>query len=144
MGHAHEVNGKDQYFVIDPISRTINSGSSTVKLMQYDHNSERFTFELPRYIEGHDMLLCDQVQVHYINAGDGGRYTGFATIEDLDINPDDNETLLCSWLISGNATQYAGLLGFVIRFSCTSEDGDDYIWSTAIFKNVDICSSIKC
>lgn len=144
MGHAHEVNDGDLYFVIDPITREMSNISGKVKLTQYDHQSERFTFELPRYIEDHDMSSCNQIQVHYINAGfDGNMYSGIAKIDDLHIDPDNDEAVLCTWLISGNATQYAGILGFAIRFSCVSDGSVDYSWGTAIYKGVDVCDSIN-
>ena len=68
MSHIHNVNDSDNKFIVDGISRVIkNASTSKTMVMQFDHNSEVFTFELPRYIEGHDMMLCNRVEVHYLN-----------------------------------------------------------------------------
>ena len=75
MGHNvdHPITDtkQDGYFQINPVTREIsNSGDSKkLTLIKNDHNSEVFTFELPRMIEGHDMSLCNQVTVHFINMG---------------------------------------------------------------------------
>ncbi len=66
MSHNHNIADSDTRFIIDPITRIIrNQASKKTTLMQNDHNSERFTFELPRYVEGHDMSLCNAVEIHY-------------------------------------------------------------------------------
>ena len=144
MSHTHEVNDSDLYFVIDPSSREINSYYNKTRLMQYDHQSQRFTFEIPNKIEDHDMTLCNLIQVHYINAGSGGnKYEGIATVTDLRTNPYANDSLIFSWLVSGNATQYAGSLSFIIRFSCLTDGVVDYSWSTAVYNKVEIAKSIN-
>lgn len=66
MAHKHSVYDTDPHFAIDPITRAITNQSTTkTQLMQYDHNSERFTFEIPRLVDGHDMKLCDKIEIHY-------------------------------------------------------------------------------
>ena len=68
LSHTHNVYDSDNKFIIDGISRVIKNNSvSKTTVMQFDHNSERFGFELPRYIEGHDMMDCNRVEVHYLN-----------------------------------------------------------------------------
>lgn len=68
MERKHNIIDSDMRFTVDAVSRRIKSESKKVTLMQNDHNSERFTFEIPRYIEGHDMMLCNKVEVHYLNS----------------------------------------------------------------------------
>ena len=65
--HKHPVYDTDLHLLIDPITREITNESGKTVIMQYDHNSERFTFEIPRYVDGHDMSLCNVVEFHYIN-----------------------------------------------------------------------------
>ena len=66
--HKHPVYDTDTHFVIDPITRVVsNPESKKTILMQNDHNSERFSFEITRYIEGHDLTLSDKVEIHYAN-----------------------------------------------------------------------------
>ena len=138
MAHLHSIYDSDLHFVIDPVTRVItNQSANKNSVIQFDHNSERFTFELPRYIEEHDMLGCNRVEVHYVNIDSktGTQVSGVYEVRDLQVSPHDDKVVICSWLVSNNATQYAGTLNFVIRFACTSGDVVDYVWNTAVFKN---------
>lgn len=66
--HEHPVSEPNGYFVIDPSTRAIAPvGDKENVVMQFDHASERYVFELPRYVEGHDMALCNRVRVHFNN-----------------------------------------------------------------------------
>lgn len=136
MEHLHDIRDDDTHFIIDANTRTINntSGNKFI-LMQYDHNCERYTFEIPRYIDGHDMSLCNAVQIQYqINDK-----TGFYTVTDLQIDAVDENIVLFSWLIDYNTTQIVGVLNFLIRFSCVSDDGIcEYVWNTGIYSGVTI------
>lgn len=147
MSHIHDVIDTDKHFVINPITRAVSNSAETKNILfQYDHNSERFTFELPRIIDGHDMTKCNSVQIHYVNvdAKTKATYEGLYNVGDV-IVPDDNpELIIFSWLVSRNATQYVGNLTFIIRFACVSEDGTlDYVWNTAINSNINIASGIN-
>ena len=138
MAHLHSIYDSDLHFVIDPDTRVItNQMENKNSVIQFDHNSERFTFELPRYIEEHDMLSCNRVEVHYLNieSKTGNQREGVYEVQDLQVSPHDDKVVICSWLVSNNATQYAGTLNFVIRFACTQGDVVDYVWNTAVFKN---------
>lgn len=54
MGHEHSVLETDTRFKINPITRQIvNESNKKLTLIQGDHNSERFGFEIPRHIEKH-------------------------------------------------------------------------------------------
>lgn len=135
MQHSHSVFDSDTRFVIDPITRQAkNATSRKTTLIQYDHNSERFTFELPRYIEGHDMSICNKVEVHYLNidAKTQEEVKGVYVSTDLQICPDDNSLVTCSWLISSNATQHIGALSFIVRFCCVESGITTYAWNTAV------------
>ena len=143
MAHSHDVIDDDLYFTIDPSTREINNESQKVKLMQYDHNSEQFTFELPRFVEGHDMSLCNSIRVNYINIHRLTREQGPGVYEVSDIQVRE-DNIIFSWLISRNATQYAGPLNFLIKFMCFDEDGNViYEWHTDIFKNVSVSTGIN-
>ena len=138
MAHLHSIYDSDLHFVIDPVTRVItNQSENKNTVIQFDHNSERFTFELPRYVEEHDMLGCNRVEVHYVNIDSktGNQSGGVYEVQDLQVSPHDDKVVICSWLVSNNATQYAGTLNFVIRFACTQGDVVDYVWNTAVFKN---------
>ena len=137
--HHHEVIDNDSYFTIDPVTRLItNTSDKELKIMQFDHRSERFTFELPRYIEGHDMSLCNVVEVHYTNIGnDGSKNEDVHDIYDLHIDEDDSDKVVCSWLIERSSTLLDGTLEFVIRYQCLDVDGTSpYEWHTDKFTDV--------
>ena len=144
MAVRHGVTDTDKHFLIDPVTRTIINESGKLVLIQYDHNSERFTFECPRHVDDHDMSLCNRIEIHYINTGTGNsRTTGVYEVRDLQVSPDDNNVVTCSWLISQNATQHVGKLNFVIRFACIAEDGTvEYAWNTGIYSDITISKSI--
>lgn len=151
--HTHPVPDTDTYFIIDPITRQIeNTNRKKNVVMQYDHNSERFTFELPRYVDGHDMLECTSatVNVDNIEAVESDGVEEVEPVEprinsdapdmtDLRIHPNDPEKVICSWLISRNSTQLAGILSFHIEFKCVDSKGNVvYEWSTDNFDEIEV------
>jgi len=143
MAHNHSIYDTDRNFQIDPVTRVISNPSNKITLIQYDHNSELFGFEIPRYIEGHDMSLCNRVEVHYINIGAKSQNTGIYEVTDLQVLPEDEDVVTCTWLISQNATQLVGSLHFVVRYACVEDDGTiSYNWNTAIYSGVKIYSGI--
>ena len=146
MAHKHSVYDTDTHFIIDGITRAVKNASSVkTMLVQGDHNSERFTFELPRMIDGHDMSLCNDVKVHYtnINSMTKEEQHGIYVVDDLKPFPDDDEIVVCSWLISRNATQHAGALRFGLSFRCLADDGTiEYVWNTAIHTGVSVSSGM--
>ena len=143
MAHTHSVIDDDLRFIIDPSTREIGNGSQKVKLMQYDHNSEQFTFEIPRFVEGHDMSLCNSIRVNYININKSNReqHPGVYEVSDIKVEEDN---IIFSWLVSRNATQYVGPLNFLIKFMCFDEN--DYItyeWHTDIFKSASVSTGMN-
>ena len=145
MAHKHSVYDTSLHFIIDGNTRLVkNSTEAKVTLVQYDHNSERITFELPRYIDGHDMSLCTDAQVHYINIErkTNRESVGIYECDDLQIAPDDENVVICSWLISKNATRFVGSLFFVIRFICSEDREITYSWNTARHTGLSVTDGI--
>lgn len=139
MAHEHPVLDTDRKFVIDPYSRVITNATETkLHLVQYDHNSERLTFEIPRYVEEHDMSLCNRVEVHYLNTGPSGRNSDVYIVEDMAVSDEDDSKVEFSWLVSQNATRMAGSLNFVVKFKCMEEDIITYSWSTTTFAGIKV------
>lgn len=146
MEHKHIVYDTDTHFLIDPITRAVkNATSKKVTLIQHDHNSERFTFDCPRYIEGHDMAECNKVEVHFLNidAKTQEKKTGLYETTDLQISTDDESIVSCSWLISINATQLVGSLNFIIRYICEENGIVSYAWNTGVNSDIVISSGIN-
>ena len=141
MAHSHPIVDNDRRFTIDPSSRAIGYDGDTIIIIQGDHNSELFSFEIPRFVEGHDMSLCDQIKIHFNNTDRRKKN------ESKDIYPVKNaivsdDMVVFDWLISGKATKYNGTLSFLIQFCCSEEDGTySYIWHTDIFTGITIASS---
>jgi len=143
MAHEHRIYDTDRHFQINPVTRAISNPSNKVTLIQYDHNSELFGFEIPRYVDGHDMSLCNRVEVHYINIGAKSQNTGLYEVTDLQVLPEDEDIVTCTWLISQNATQLVGSLHFIVRYACVEEDNTiSYNWNTAIYSSIKVSSGI--
>ena len=144
MSHLHDVYDLDSIFHIDTATRkTKTSVADNVTLVQFDHNSQRITFDLPRYFEGHDFLTCNRVEVHYLNVESKTRESncGVYEVTDLQKKPDDESKVVFSWLISQNATKMVGTLNFVIRFACVT-DKIDYSWSTVMHEGIPVTTGI--
>lgn len=138
MSHNDKIKDCDAFFEVDPITRQIkNMTPAKVVLMQGDHNSEKFTFSLPRYIEGHDMAESAKAKLHYVNPtkpDSGGMYE----MTDLQIDESDAERVKCSWLISANVTKEPGAISFLIEFECYEGNVLVYSWHTAPFTGISI------
>ena len=107
----------DEHFTIDTITRSISSRSNKkLSLMQYDHNSERYSFDVDRMIDGHDLMDCDRVKIHYINISSNkkNKHPGVYSVEDVQVKSSDDTKITFTWLVSGNATHYDGVLSFLI------------------------------
>lgn len=144
MSHEHAVIDSDKYYIIDPIMRSVsnlNTENPKTVLMQRDHNSERITFEIPRYIEGHDMKLCNSIQIHFANTDrtKKNKSTDYYTVDDLADKTDDDTKLIFTWLVKNTATKYAGSLVFFILFRCITDEGViTYRWSTNVNDGISI------
>lgn len=140
--HAHIVVDSETHFVIDPVTREIDSSPHQDKaIMQYDHASERFTFELPRYVEGHDMTLCNRVRVHYINIDGETGESNSQPVElyDLRVDPENPTAVICSWVVTRNATQLAGTLNFLVQYMCVSDMSVvDYEFHSNIYRDLPV------
>lgn len=124
MGHSHAVSDKDTHFIIDPVTRAITTSSEKLSIMQYDHNSERLTFEMPRYIEGHDISVCNKVEAHFLNIDSKTKdqISGLRELDDFQIDPTDSEMVIVSWLITKGSTKLGGKLNFLLNFRCMEDD----------------------
>lgn len=142
MAHNHEIVDSDTFFEIDPVTRNISSESENLTLCQSDHNSERYTFELPQFVEGHDMSTCDRITIHYDNMTKTKKQKSSDVYIVTDAKTEDGKTIF-SWLIARNATKYVGTLQFSIEFSCFDDDNiETYSWHTNKFTNIKVTEVI--
>lgn len=146
MSHGDNIIDRDPYFEIDIATRNIVNKSSVKTLVVHnDHNSERFTFSIPRYIEGHDMLECDSITVHYTNtdASTKEKIPGIYDILDFTEDSTTPDNIIGTWLLSQNATSRVGTLEFSIHFECHGENGEiEYSWNTGISKSISVIESL--
>lgn len=146
MAHEEKIRDTESHFIIDPFTRTIATASASNNiLVQHDHNSERFTFEVPRYVDGHDMTESTSVRIHYRNAHSANllKTDGVYFPGDVAVSEDDENLVMFSWLLSSATTQYLGSLHFSIQFVCLDGDMVEYAWNTAIYKDITVIESIN-
>lgn len=146
MSHEHVIYDTDGCFIIDPETREIISGYENLVLIQYDHNSERYSFSMPRFIDGHDMSLCNSVEIHFDNISRNKREinSDIYLVDDLSISDDDESTIIFTWLVSNSATRISGKLAFAIHFHCVSEEGNyEYAWHTSVFDSIAVSPTKK-
>lgn len=144
MAHVHKMRDSDNHFVVDPVTRSISNKSLKSILVQNDHNSEIFTFEVPRYVEGHDMYQCNRVEIHYVNTDSSNRLEnmGMYEVTDFTVSEDDENVVVWSWTISNNATKFVGSLIFSFRFACCTNETVDYAWSTTPYSSITISKGL--
>ena len=93
-------------FRIDADTRAIiNQSPVRKKLIQYDHKSERFTFEIPKTVDYHDMSLCDTIEIHFMNVGSNTNEVSadVYVVDDMHVS-EDGKSVIFTWLIARNRT----------------------------------------
>ena len=131
MAHDHNIVDDDNRFIIDGRTRQItNLTGNQPSVMQFDHNSEILSFQMPRFMDGHDMSLCDDVKVLYKNTGKGTSASNrpvvadVETIDDITVDKDAN-VIIFGWTIPEFATMYSGTITFQFKFVCYGDTEDD-------------------
>lgn len=113
----------DARFVIDPVSGEITNQSLKETIARGSHNSEVFTFEIPRNI-GHDPCECNLIEIHYLNINARNKTeTSEGIYKVNDIHGEDDATATFTWTIDGSASVFAGTLSFSIHFKCIDSEG---------------------
>ena len=134
----------DEHFTIDTVTRAISSNNNKkLSIMQYDNNSERYSFDIDRVIDGHDLIDSNRVQIHFINIGSNKlKHPGLYLVDDVMAKPSEEDKITFSWLISNDATQYDGILAFLVSFECVNDGKVLYRWSSSIFKQIQITAGM--
>ena len=138
--HPNIVVDADVHFTIDTVTKAISSGGNKkLSIMQYDHNSERYSFDIDKEIDGHDLTLCNRVQIHYINIGSNKQKNpGLYLVDDVRVHETDENKITFTWLISQNATLLSGILKFAVSFECVDGDTILYRWSSDVSEVIKI------
>ena len=148
MAHLHEVIDKDLHFIINPDTMDISCVGTVKALKRGDHKAERYTFEMPRYIEGHDMSLCNKVEVHYNNVKydketrETTTNKSFDDVQGFGISKASEDAVIWTWLVQSDATQLDGTLNFCIRFACMNGDEIEYQKFSEIFESIPVGATI--
>lgn len=147
INHTHTddiIVDADEHFIINTITRAIsNAANKKVTLMQYDNKSERYSFDIDRVIDGHDLTNCNRVQIHFINVGSNReKHPGLYLVDDVHISESDENKLTFTWLISQDATMLNGSLTFLVSFECVDGDKVLYRWSTSPYNAIQITAGM--
>lgn len=147
MAHSDIIIDSGSHFKIDPFTRTIERADNTpLVLVQGDHNSERISFDIPRYVDGHDMSICGRVEVHYTNKDTKNTQSNSDVYMVNDLTANDEDTVTFTWLVRNTATVYAGTLEFSIKFICFDSETAEVVYTlnTAKFKNIVVSEGCSC
>ena len=149
MEHKHEVTDQDRCFYIDPAKDMAVSCEGTVKgLKRGDHGAEVYCFRMPQVIEGHDMSLCNKVEIHYNNIHKDPSTReitvnkSFAEAEGFGADQEDGDTVTWTWKPTGDATQLDGKLAFCVRFACLEGETITYQKFSGIFDAIPVGDTI--
>lgn len=145
MAHTHDVYDMENHFEINGSSRFIKETSGTkLVVVQGDHKSEVLTFKMPRYIDGHDMTLCNKIRIHYINLDTktNNKSADVYEVTDLTLCEECEDVLTFTWTIEAPATKYSGTLSFLVKFECTEGENVLYQWNTAKYVSVNVLAGI--
>ena len=145
MAHTHDVFDMENHFEINGSSRFIKETSETkLVVVQGDHKSEVLTFKMPRYIDGHDMTLCNNIRIHYINLDTktNNKSADVYEVTDLTLCEECEDVLTFTWTIEAPATKYSGTLSFLVKFECTEGENVLYQWNTAKYVSVNVLAGI--
>ncbi len=91
------------------------------------------------------MSKCNVVRVHYLNISSDKssvQSLGVYEVDDFGIDPEDENTMRLSWLISNKATRYVGTLAFTIQFACMTGFKVDYTWQSGVFSTITVSDAI--
>lgn len=118
-----------QYFIINPDNRKITVPFKYSSVVG-DSNSQIITFAIKRFIDGYDMMNCNDVTIHYAILSEEDNsilYKDIYQCDDLRISEKDENVILVSWIIKRNATKYDGILSFTIKYATTYVDEESRV-----------------
>ena len=110
-------------------------------LVQYDHNIETVTFDCPRYWYGHDL---SQMGLRIVfQRSDGHREPH--PVENLRIDPDNDEMIHFDWTISENTTLTSGNVKITVCAKLTNAEGvSEREWHTIPNQDLFVNEGMEC
>lgn len=110
--------------------------------VQYDHNIETVTFDMPRYWDG-----CDLAQMTlYINYMLPSREPGSHLVDQdsITIDPVNPDILHFDWTISGHTTKAKGNLAFLVCAKTVDDNGDEELhWNSELCSDCYISEGLE-
>ena len=144
MANHSNVKDTGAFFTIVPETREVKV-PSTHKVIGVvgDHLAEQLTFEIPKYIDGHDIAGCARRYVEWENVKDE---IGSDQLVELTEPPEGAKDgmLYFTWTIRDRLAAAKGLVQFSIHFEDVDTNGLRlYHWGTTACKNCEILDSIN-
>lgn len=133
-----------KYFIINPDTRKVTIPVKYSSVIG-DNGSQIFTFSIKRYIDGYDIMDCNDVTIHYdiISEENGSKlYSDVYQCDDLRVSETDENIVLVSWKLSKNATKFNGILSFTIKYSTTYVDEEEQVKETYVLQSR-ICEKLR-
>lgn len=110
-------------------------------LVQYDHNVETVTFDCPRYWDGHDLSQMG-LRIMF-QRSDGHREPH--PVENLRIDPDNDEMIHFDWTISENTTLTSGNVKITVCAKLTNAEGvSEREWHTIPNQDLFVNEGMEC
>lgn len=106
-----------------------------------DVNSQIITFVCPRYADNHDLFLCDNKRLRWINSS--SKLDG-SSILDWELNPKNDSELLLKWKMPAEAFTQAGKLQISISIFDFAAGTNQvaFSWNTAALSDLEVGSSL--
>lgn len=133
-----------KYFIINPDTRKVTVPVKYSSVIG-DNGSQIFTFSIKRYVDGYDIMDCNDVTIHYdiISEENGSKlYSDVYQCDDLRVSETDENIVLVSWKLSKNATKFNGILSFTIKYSTTYVDEEEQVKETYVLQSR-ICEKLR-
>jgi hypothetical protein len=142
------MNDTQTRLLINPITKTIipkYRNQKAVYVAKGDHKSVSVIFEMPRYVDGHDLSEDEYIiQIHFVNLSEDGKNYSKGISEAIS-REIEGDNLSFAWLVDNRATRYAGVVSVGITIEkYASVDGkaeEVYSWSTAPYGNTKVWDS---
>ena len=130
---GHIVIGKDRFITVPESMRKI--------AVQYDHDVETVTFDCPRYWDNHDL----SEMVVYINYLRPDGLMGTYKCHGTEIDIFDSSIMHFDWTVSGNVTEVAGAVAFLVCIKTIDGEGMEIThWNSELCTDLYVSEGMKC
>lgn len=130
---GHVVIGRDRFITVPEELWRI--------AVQHDHNIERVTFDCPRYWDDNDMSTMNI----YINYKLPNNTYSFSIAENVTVDEEDSDIIHFDWVISRDATLFAGQLIFLVCAKTVDDEGNENLhWNSETNDEMFISEGMVC